>query len=341
MDVVSASYDATARVPAPAAAPRAAPMALRSSRAYGTYAPQARRPRTPSLPDVLLEELDGALHRLVGARLVVRGALVTVEAVTGRVDVLGQVRVLLLDLLPVLLGNRRVGLAPVEDHRALRLLGRRIGDAAAVVGDGRRHAVDARRGQPRDRAAEAVADHPDLEAGLLRFLHRGAHVLDGVVDRQLPAHGAATLDVRLLVAGLEAALDAIEQRGRDGEVAFLGEAIGDALDVVVHAEDLLDHDQGAAGLAARRGFIGGELVSVLGGQVDHLTHGIASFVARVIMPHARARVHQGRADRPHRQRARARDRVALRGGSPHRPSSSRIPLRGSAADDGTARDPKW
>src|SRR5438093_7177616 len=86
MDVEPSSYDATARVPAPADAPRAAAMALRSSRAYGTYAPQARRPRTPPLPDVLLEELDRALHRLVGARLVIRGALVTVEAVPRRID---------------------------------------------------------------------------------------------------------------------------------------------------------------------------------------------------------------------------------------------------------------
>src|SRR5438552_10224189 len=86
MDVVSSSYDATARVPPPAAAPRAAPMALRSSRAYGTYAPQARRPRTSPLPDVLLEELDRALAGLVRARLVERAALVAREAVARRVQ---------------------------------------------------------------------------------------------------------------------------------------------------------------------------------------------------------------------------------------------------------------
>src|SRR6266581_3303617 len=237
MDVVSSSYDATARVPPPAAAPRAAPMALRSSRAYGTYAPQARRPRTPPLPDVLLEEL-----------------------------------VVLLDLLPVLLGDGRVGLAPVEDHRTLRLLRRRVADAAAVVRDGRRHAVDARCGQPGHGAAEAVADHADLEAGLLRLLDGRADVLHRVVDRQLAAHGAAALDVRLLVARLEAALDSVEDRGRDGQVAGLREAVGDVLDVVIHAEDLLDHDQRAPRLSGRRGLVGGELVSVFGGQVDHLSH---------------------------------------------------------------------
>src|SRR5207245_820611 len=192
MDVVSSSYDATARVPPPAAAPRAAPMALRSSRAYGTYAPRARRPRTPPLPDVLLEELDRALAGLVRARLVERAALVAREAVARRVHVLLEVRVVLLDLLPVLLGDGRVGLAPVEDHRTLRLLRRRVADAAAVV--------------------------------------------------------------------------------RDGLVAVLLKAVGDVIDGLIHAEDLLDHDQRAPRLSGRRGLVGGELVSVFGGQVDHLSH---------------------------------------------------------------------
>ena len=39
IDVLSSSYEATARVPEPADAPRASPMDFRSSRAYGTYAP--------------------------------------------------------------------------------------------------------------------------------------------------------------------------------------------------------------------------------------------------------------------------------------------------------------
>src|SRR5437867_12982153 len=114
MDVESSSYDATARTPLPAEAPRAAAMALRSSRAYGTYAPQARRPRTSPLPDVLLEELDRALAGLVRARLVERAALVAREAVARRVHVLLEARAVLLDLLPVLLGAGRVRLAPVD-----------------------------------------------------------------------------------------------------------------------------------------------------------------------------------------------------------------------------------
>src|SRR5205085_6564267 len=193
------------------------------SRAYGTYAPQARRPRTTRLPDVLFQELDRALHRLVGARLVVRGALVAVEAVAGRVHELLQVRVLLLDLLPMLLGDRRIRLAPMEDHRALRLLGRGIRDATAVVRDRRGDAVDARGRQPRHRAAEAVADDADLETGFLRFFHRGTYVLHGVVDRELAAHGASALDIRLLITRFEPALDAVEQGGSNREVALLGE----------------------------------------------------------------------------------------------------------------------
>src|SRR5262249_5996244 len=246
-------------------------MALRSSRAYGTYAPQARRPRT-SLSDVLLEELDGALHRLIGARLVIRRALVAVEAVAGRVHVLSQLRRVLLHLLPVLLGNRCVRLAPVEDHRALRSLRRGFGNAATVIRDRGGDTVDPRRGEPRHGAAEAVADDADLEAGLLGFLDGGAHVLHGVVDGELAAHRAPALDVRLLITRLEAALDAVEQRGRDREVTLLGEAIGHALDVVIDAEDLLNDDQRAPRLARRRGLVGGELVSVFGGQIDHFAH---------------------------------------------------------------------
>src|SRR5205823_12441917 len=106
MDVVSSSYDATARVPTPAEAPRAAPMALRSSRAYGTYAPQARRPRTALLPDVLLAELDRALARLIRAGLVERGALVARRAVARGIDVRCGVRVARPHLLPVRAGDR-------------------------------------------------------------------------------------------------------------------------------------------------------------------------------------------------------------------------------------------
>src|SRR6185295_3650771 len=173
-----------------------------------------RRPRAPTkqmgpfqpsarLADVLAEELDGALAGLTRARLVEGAALVAAEAVAGRVDVHRDLRVLSRDAIPVVLGDRLVGLAEMEHHRALGLLAGGVGHAAAVERRRGGHAVDPRGGQPRDRAAEAVADHADLEPGLLQLLHRGLGVADGVLELQLATHHAAPLDVGGLIAGLE------------------------------------------------------------------------------------------------------------------------------------------
>ena len=62
---------------------------------------------------------------------------------------------------------------------------------------------------------------------------------DGLPER------APALEIRLLVADLDAALGAVEDRRRDDPVAVVGEAIGDPPDMRVDAEDLLDDDQPA------------------------------------------------------------------------------------------------
>jgi len=43
------------------------------------------------------------------------------------------------------------------------------------------------------------------------------------------------------IAAQEIALDAIEDRRRDGDIAFIREAVADSADVVIDAEDFLDH----------------------------------------------------------------------------------------------------
>ena len=60
-----------------------------------------------------------------------------------------------------------------------------------------------------------------------------------------------------------------EQVGGDGDVALLGEAVGDVGDVVGQPPDLLDDDDAPAHVSRRVGAVGGQLVL---GQLDHRSH---------------------------------------------------------------------
>ena len=76
-------------------------------------------------------------------------------------------------------------------------------------------------------------------------------------------------DAVLVVAELDARLVAVEDRRRDAVVAVLGVAVGDAADVRVDAEDLLDDHQPAAVVRrVRRRLVGGEQVAVGGLELD-------------------------------------------------------------------------
>jgi len=125
------------------------------------------------------------------------------KAVAGGVHVLLQVRMVLFDLLPVLSGSD-ASVSPqwkITGHFGFRPRHR---DAAAVVRDRRRDAVDARRRQPRNRAPKPVADDADLEAGIFVLPSpRRARPHASSIDAC--AHGASALDVRLLIAALEPA----------------------------------------------------------------------------------------------------------------------------------------
>src|SRR5258706_13917322 len=52
-------------------------------------------------------------------------------------------------------------------------------------------------------------------------------------------------------AALEIALDAVEDRRRDGDIAFIREAVADSADVVIDAKDFPDHND------CRLGWCGG------------------------------------------------------------------------------------
>src|SRR5439155_3951483 len=147
-----------------------------------------------------------------------------------------------------------------------------FGDTATVVAHGAGDAVDACRGEPGERAAQAVAYDTDLEPLGPERLDGRADVLDHVVDVDLAPDLASAVDVGGLVTALEAALGAVEDGRRQRDIAVLGETVGHVLDVVVDAEDLLDDHDPALGLAGGRRAVRVKRVIVLCRELDHLTH---------------------------------------------------------------------
>src|SRR5712692_9474330 len=223
--------------------------------------------------DILRQELRSARPRQRGAGLVIAPALIAAEPVPGgHIDVQGQVGLRGPDARVVLGRDGLVRLAEMEEDGTARRLGGGIGHAAAVVADGGPHAVHARGSQPGQGAAQAIADHAHLEALARQRLHGRADVLDHVVHVDLAADAAAELDVLRLVAGLEAALGAVEDGRGQRHVALRGEAVGHLLDVAVDAEDLLDDYEAALGGALGGRPVARELVAVFRCQRDHLAH---------------------------------------------------------------------
>src|SRR5690606_43003 len=119
---------------------------------------------------------------------------------------------------------------------ARRLVGE-PGNPAAVVRYGGGQAFDARGADPGDGAAPAVADEPDA-AGARRMLDGRLGIPDRVRDVDAVHQLDAALDVVGLVAALELALHAIEERRRDREKALGGVVVGHRADVRIDAEDL-------------------------------------------------------------------------------------------------------
>src|SRR4029453_18602208 len=152
-------------------------------------------------------------------------------------------------------------------------------------------------------------------------------------------HHAAPLDVGGLVTGLEAAFDAIEERGGQGHVAVGPEAVGHLLDVRVHAEDLLHDDDPAARRAGGHRAIGRQAVAVLGRQRQHLTHGVLLRLGLVARPmQSRPAALGKRTRRKGGQRPqRTGSRVSW---TPNRPSTASCTWRAKASTS-RALAPSW
>ena len=176
-----------------------------------------------------------------------------------------------LDGLGFLERNRSVDLAPLEHDRALGLFVDQGRDRATVV---RHRAGDARQAagsHPGDYAAPAVANDAGLASGFAVF-ERCCDFLERVIEIDLLHDLDAGSDVGLRVAGFILALDAVEERRCDREVAVGGKAVGDAADVFVRAEDLRGHDDQAARLAGGLCDVCVKLVSVRCFQLNSLAH---------------------------------------------------------------------
>jgi len=149
----------------------------------------------------------------------------------------------------------------------------------------------------------AIANHPLQRVGVFRSITaqreepvacvlaersgvdiRGAGEIESPVsERRFQTRSKALIELRTKsrprvesrvrrVADVEALLRAVEHRRRDRHVAVGGIAVGDVLDVAVHAEDLLDDDDGAARFPRRIGAVGVELVAVGCSELDHFAH---------------------------------------------------------------------
>jgi len=80
------------------------------------------------------------------------------------------------------------------------------------------------------------------------------------------------------VAAFEIRLNAIEHRRRDREISQRGEAIAHRANVVIDAENLLDHHQAALRLSLRLRAISTELETVRSGERDLRTQGSTPFM---------------------------------------------------------------
>jgi hypothetical protein len=171
------------------------------------------------------------------------------------------------DRVAVGLRDPRVHGAEVEEHRHARLLVRERNCLSAVVADRTSEALQPRRGQERECAAPAVAEHR-YAARRLHAVDGGLHVKQHLVNFDNRAQAATGLDAVGVVAERHPALRAVEQRRRYGLEATAGVVVTYFADVCVDAEDLVQDDKAAAVGCRRRCRIGVEPMPVRSAQLD-------------------------------------------------------------------------
>ncbi len=176
---------------------------------------------------MLGEQREGAVEGERRGILPIIGALIAIEAVTGAgINVDRHVRVGGADFFDGVQRDQRIGGTEVHDRRAGRPLVQKLDDVAAVV-DGGRGERQLAGGKVGDGPAPTIAGNADAPRRRQGFARR----LD-VEDRQVPAEFgdafAALGDTGVVVAELNAALQAVEQRRCNRLEAGGGEAVADA-----------------------------------------------------------------------------------------------------------------
>ena len=123
----------------------------------------------------------------------------------------------------------------------------------------------------RQRSAPAVT-HCGNAARVFDHVDASGEIEHRFLVRNLQPIAAALLDFRFAVPELDAAADAIEQTGSDGDVTVGREAVRDPADVPVHAENFLGEKDDTARRAAGRGEPRVEFVAVARHESRELTH---------------------------------------------------------------------
>ncbi len=120
-----------------------------------------------------------------------------------------------------------------------------------------------RGGEPGHGASEAIADNADL------LVRRGGGIVDSsgnvedcFIDVEFWEKAHCGLHAGRIVTEFDAGLDAVEERGGDGEESVARPAISDGADVGVDAEDFLKNDEAGDWVAFWMGNIGVERVAV-------------------------------------------------------------------------------
>ncbi len=160
---------------------------------------------------ILREEFQRAALCQLVVGLAVAAAFVAAEPVAGAlVDVAVDLRLRGADRVHIGHRDRGIGLAEMHLHRAIRPLILGPGDAAAVPAGGARETLAARGAPPRDRAAKAITDNPDLLAR--QMSGRRLDIQHQLLVVQFHAHVAAFGDVVRRVADFEPLLDPVVTR---------------------------------------------------------------------------------------------------------------------------------
>jgi len=204
---------------------------------------------------------------------VVAGAHVAIEPVA-RVFVPMDLDFRMGDVDPVdlFVGDMRVELAEMQLDGGVRGFSGVIADAAGVVAD-REVGLETSCAEPGEETAKAVTDDAGFSAGLLSHVSEsGVNILETFRQIEPLVDRHALLGFGAVVGKFDITLDAVEQRGSNGEEAIVGVAVGNRSDVLIDAEDLLDDNEASYRFARGAGQIGVELVAVRRGKPYVFAH---------------------------------------------------------------------